>query len=434
METIHDIWKMALDMMEQHFSNITVDTWFGDARPVSIEGEVLTITTPNEMKKHYIDTKYRPTMEQILREIFSFDVTLKVLTQEELDALKRAETMENEGEYEHTFDNFVVGNSNKFAHAAAVAVSRKPGTAYNPLFIYGPSGLGKTHLLNAIAGALKATHPEYKVTYVTGENFTNEIIDAIAKKTTQEFRNKYRKSDLLLVDDVQFIAGKESTQEEFFHTFNALSGDYKQIVLTSDRTPKEISTLEERLKTRFEAGLLADISPPDYETRSAIVLAKAKKLGIDLDPLIIDFIANKITSNIRQLEGVAKKMKAMHELLDLPLNIETAQRAIEDIFKENPGLNPTSEYIIAEVSRFYDIPVEDIVGSKRGQNIMVARQIAIYLVRTMTKLSFPEIGQKFGGKDHTTILHSYNKIEEQYKTSDLIRGAVDQLTKTIRNQ
>jgi len=432
METIHDIWQMTLDMMEKYFSHITVSTWFDDAKCVSFDGEHMVVTTPNQLKKDIINTKYLPKMVEVLTEIFSGPITAEILTTDEYEQSKQRETRSDD-EYEHTFSNFVVGNSNKFAHAAAVAVARKPGSAYNPLFIYGPSGLGKTHLLNAIAGEIKANNPDCKVTYVTGEIFTNEIVDAIAKKTTQEFRNKYRRSDLLLVDDVQFIAGKEMTQEEFFHTFNTLYNDHKQIVLTSDRTPKEISTLEERLKTRFESGLLADISPPDYETRSAIVMAKAKKLEIELSGEVVDFIANKITSNIRQLEGVAKKMKALSELMGLPLDIDTAQRAIEDIFRENPGLNPTSEYIIGEVSRYYDISASDITGSKRGQNIMTARQVAIYLVRTLTKLSFPEIGQKFGGKDHTTIIHSYNKIEDLVKIGDPVKTDIDQLIKTIRN-
>ena len=433
METIHDIWKMTLGMMEQHLNPVTVSTWFGDAKLREFNGDVMLITTTDQIKKNLMVGKYIPIMEKVLLELFSYDVKVELLTESEYETRKTIAANADEGEYEHTFSNFVVGNSNKFAHAAAIAVARKPGSAYNPLFIYGPSGLGKTHLLNAIAGEIKANNPDCRITYVTGETFTIEIIEAIAKKTTQEFRNKYRRSDLLLVDDVQFIAGKESTQEEFFHTFNTLYNDHKQIVLTSDRTPKEISTLEERLKTRFESGLLADISPPDYETRSAIVMAKAKKLGIDLSLEVVDFIANKITSNIRQLEGVAKKMKALSELMDLPLDIDTAQRAIEDIFRENPGLNPTCEYIIGEVSRFYDIPVADIVGSKRGQNIVTARQVSIYLVRTLTKLSFPEIGQKVGGKDHTTMMYAFNKIDELIKSGDPIKSDVDQLIKSIRN-
>ncbi len=432
MDGIKDIWKMTLSMLEQHLSSISVSTWFNDAVPMEFDGEKLVLMTSAPIKRDMI-LRHLPTLETVLKELFSAPVTVEVYTNDEYDRRISANEVKDD-EYEHTFLNFVVGNSNKFAHAAAVAVSKKPGSAYNPLFIYGPSGLGKTHLLNAIAGEIKKNHPEYKVTYVTGEIFTNEIIDAISRKTTNEFRQKYRQSDLLLVDDVQFIAGKESTQEEFFHTFNTLSNDHKQIVLTSDRTPKEIATLEDRLKTRFESGLLADISPPDYETRSAIVKAKAKKLDITLETEVVDFIANKITSNIRQLEGVAKKMKALSELMGLPLDIYTAQRAIEDIFKENPGLNPSPEYIIDAVAKFYDISVDDIIGPKRGQNIMVARQVAIYLVRTMTKNSYPEIGEKFGGRDHTTIIHSYEKIEDLFKTDEDMRHTIEHLIKTIRDQ
>ena len=260
------------------------------------------------------------------------------------------------------------------------------------------------------------------------------MINAISDRNTAEFRAKYRQVDLLLVDDIQFIAGKDSTQEEFFHTFNALHEARHQIVLTSDRTPKEINKLEDRLKTRFEWGLLADISPPDYETRSAIIISKANHLGIQISSEVVDFIAGKITNNVRQLEGVVKKMMALNAFMGLPLDIGTAERAIEDIFREHPGLNPTPEYIISEASRFYGIPVVDITSSKRGQDIMLARQIAVYLVRRLTKLSLPEIGVKFGGRDHTTVMHSLNKIEDLMKSSPETKANVDSLIKNIREK
>lgn len=309
-----------------------------------------------------------------------------------------------------------------------------PAQVYNPLLIHGPSGVGKTHLLYAIAGTIKREHPEWRITYITAEDFTNEMVTALSQGKMIDFRAKYRQVNLLLVDDVQFIAGKASTQEEFFHTFNALTDAHSQIVLTSDRPPKEIAQLEDRIRSRFESGLLADIQPPDFETRCAIVIKKAEHLSLDMPREVVVFLAERITSNVRQLEGAVKKIKALRAFMGLPVNMETAQIAIEDIYRENPGINPTPAYIIETTAAFFGVMPSDITGSKRGQDIMLARQSAIYLTRRLTKHSLPEIGAAFGGRDHTTIMHSINKIENTMPKDEKLKANIESLIKTIRQE
>ncbi len=422
-------------MLKEIYSETTVNTWFGDATIPEISANEIILVTTSQIKKNIIMTKYKDAFERCLKEIFSEDMPVQYMLEEEYKMhCQQRETSETDYTgAEHSFDTFVVGSSNRFAHAAAVAVAAQPASAYNPLFIYGPSGLGKTHLMNAIAGNIKRARPAYRIIYVTGEDFTNEIITAISEGKTQEFRSKYRQADLLLVDDVQFIAGKVSTQEEFFHTFNTLYDSHKQIVLTSDRTPKEIEKLEDRLKTRFEWGLLADITPPDFETRCAIIMKKASALNVALTPDVVEFIASKITSNIRQLEGAVKKMMALHVFMEMPLDVHTAQRAVDDIYRAHPGLNPTPDYILAEASKYFNVSTADITGSKRGQEIMQARQVSIFLVRKLTKLSLPEIGSVFGGRDHTTIMHSINKVEDMMSKQPEFKKKVDGLEKAIKN-
>ncbi|WP_432620547.1 chromosomal replication initiator protein DnaA, partial [Butyricicoccus sp.] len=298
-------------------------------------------------------------------------------------------------------------------------------------FIYGQSGLGKTHLLYAIANVVRRDHPSFRIIYIKGEDFTNELVNSIGAGQVQEFRDKYRLADLLLVDDIQFVAGKDRTQEEFFHTFNALYEANKQIVLTSDRPPKEIHTLEDRLKTRFEWGLLADIQPPDYETRMAIIHVKADSLRVQLPEDVVDYIAKTITSNVRQLEGTVKKIKALHDLMERAIDIELAKEAVADIFKENPGLNPTPDMILREVSRYYCTPVEKLKGSGRSKDLVLPRQVAMYLVRDLTDYSLPEIGKIFS-RDHTTVLHSINKIENYLKETSEMDNIIKTLKTNIR--
>ncbi|MEG2570909.1 MAG: chromosomal replication initiator protein DnaA, partial [Clostridia bacterium] len=320
---------------------------------------------------------------------------------------------------------------NKFAHAAAMAVANAPASTYNPLLIYGGSGLGKTHLLTAISRTIHKKTPDAHVVYVKGDDFTNELIACIQNGTVPAFRSKYRTSDLLLVDDIQFIAGKESTQEEFFHTFNELYQVGKQIVLTSDRLPMEMVQLEERLRTRFEWGLMADIQPPDFETRMAIINLKANRLGLEIPQNLKEIIANNVTANVRQIEGTVKKILAYRDLVDYDITQETVEKAIKDMFLENPGLNPTPDLIIREVSRFYQIDESAIIGKNRAKNTVFPRQVAMFLIRDLTNLSFPDIGKAFGGRDHTTVMHSVNKIEAQIKSQDDFKNQVRDIRSNI---
>ena len=335
---------------------------------------------------------------------------------------------------ELTFDTYIVGSSNKFAHAAALAVAANPAGSYNPLFIYGNSGLGKTHLLYAICNDLKKSHPEMNTLYIKGDDFTNELIDSIRKGTTREFHQKYRQTDILLVDDIQFIAGKDSTQEEFFHTFNTLYEAKKQIVLTSDRPPKEIQTLEDRLRTRFEWGLIADIQPPDFETRIAIIKRKSELLDIDIPHNVSEYIATKLKTNIRQLEGAVKKMKAYYLLQGDPPGMQTAQAAISDILNNDQPPPLTIEKIIEEVARTFNVTPDDIRSSKRASNISTARQVAIFVSREITQLSMSSIGSEFGGRDHSTIVYALGQVEKTMKKDPKTKAMVEDIIKNIRDR
>ena len=339
-----------------------------------------------------------------------------------------------DADYEFTFSSFIVGSSNKFAHAASLAVAANPGGSYNPLFIYGNSGLGKTHLLYAIRNEIHRTNPEKTIIYVKGDDFTNELIEAIRLNSASEFRNKYRRSDVLLVDDIQFIGGKESTQEEFFHTFNTLYEAKSQIVLTSDRPPKEIKTLEDRLKSRFESGLIADIQPPDFETRIAIIKRKAELLEMNLPDDVIEYIANRLKANIRQLEGVVKKLKAQSQLYGEKVTINIAQKTISDILNNDQPPPLTVEKIIDEVARTFGVTSEDIRSSKRNSNISNARQIAIYAVREITDLSMNVIGEEFGNRDHSTIVYAIKQIEKNMNKDPKLRATVEDIIKNIRDR
>ncbi len=431
MTSVESIWKTVLTYLEESIKTIAIKTWFDDITPISFDGKTLVIHTPLQFKKETIDDKYLGILERILCDLFTDDIHCAVITGDKDHIRKLRE--EHSPYDEYTFQQFIVGSSNKFAHAAAIAVSKNPAKNYNPLFIYGQSGLGKTHLLYAIAAVISNNHPEFKIVYIKGEDFTNELISCIQEGDVQSFRNKYRMADLLLVDDIQFIAGKVQTQEEFFHTFNALYESKKQIVLTSDRPPKEIMTLEDRLKTRFEWGLLADIQPPDYETRLAIIRAKAENLEFDISLDIADYIAKTITSNIRQLEGTVKKMVALHELMERPIDLSLAEDAIKDVFRENPGLNPTPDLIIKEVAKYYNISAEKLLSNTRSKEMVLPRQVSMYLVRNLTKCTLPEMGRIFS-RDHTTVLHSINKIEDFVKSSPDMTNVINTLTSNIRGQ
>lgn len=449
MDSFSDIYRMVDDHIktlidkENGIPRVGYDLWIKPLIPIKLEDNVAYFTHEKGdfhakiTMEHYHDIICRSFAETV-------GFTPEIVITAEKDSTQDGQGSEDasgindpadspaepKGSYEYSFDNYIVGRSNEFAHAAAKAVASTPGGAYNPLFIYGPSGVGKTHLLRAIANELE--HGKgLKVIYVTGEIFTVELIDSIQHNDTMSFKKKYRNADVLLMDDIQFISGKESTQEEFFHTFNALYEAHKQIVLTSDRPPKEIHTLEDRLQTRFEWGLLADIQPPDYETRMAIIHVKADSLNVNLPDEIVNYIATTITSNVRQLEGTVKKIKALHDLMEREIDLELAQEAVSDIFKENPGLNPTPEMILREVSNYYCTPVEKLRGSGRSKDTVLPRQVAMYLVRQLTDYSLPEIGKVFS-RDHTTVLHSINKVEQYLRETSEMENVIKTLKANIR--
>jgi len=338
------------------------------------------------------------------------------------------------GNYEYTFDSFIVGPSNKFAHAASQAVANKPGFAYNPLFIYGDSGLGKTHLLYAIRNHIKQNNPNMNIIYTKGDEFSSELIEAIRSGDTIDFKRKYRSADVLLVDDINYIAGKNSTQEEFFNTFNTLFQDKKQIVLTSDRAPKDIATLEVHLRTRFEWGLLADIQSPDLETRIAIIKRKAELYELDISEDVCTFIAQKIKNNVRQLEGVVRKMNAYYLLNGEKPNLSSAQNAIRDIFFDNEPTPVTVDNIISEVARTFEVNPEDIRSNKRTSQVSVARQTAIYVVREITAMSLATIGEEFGGRDHSTIVYALGQAEKNMKKNPSYNATVTDIIKNIKDK
>ena len=337
------------------------------------------------------------------------------------------------GRYDFTFENFIKGPSNQFAFAAAQAVAANPSGAYNPLFIYGPSGLGKTHLLNAIQFEIKKNHPDFNIVYVDCEMFTNETISAIKTATMEQFRQKYRKADVLLIDDIQFLAGKESTQEEFFHTFNCLYEAGKQIVVTSDRPPKEMKRLNDRLCSRLEGGLLADVQPPDLETRTAIIRTKAAQFGMVLSEEVVQYIAENITSNVRQLEGVVKRLTAYRDILDDTITVDSVKRAIKDVIRTGTYI-PTPDVIIEESARSFQLTGADLRGQSRSKKTAMARQIAMYLMRNLTNLPLKEIGEEFGGRNHATVLSSIRKVEELLKSDPDISATVRDITSNINSK
>ncbi len=432
MNSVADIWASVLEIMENELmlSKTTIKTWFSDIKAVSLSGDTLLLVTPQEFKKPIILNNHSKTIESALDTLFSAPIKFTLLTEAEYKATeKKAEPSVFDAD-EFSFERFVVGESNKFAHAAAKAVAASPGLSYNPLLIYGGSGLGKTHLLYAIARTVKEQNPNKKIVYVKSEEFTNDLIQALGQGSLPALREKYRKADVLLVDDIQFIAGKNSTQEEFFHTFNALVEAKKQIVLTSDRRPKEMATLEERLQSRFESGLIADIQPPDFETRMAIISLKASRLGLSLTTAQKEIIANNVTANVRQLEGTVNKLRAYRELLSKDINLEITENAIKDIFKENPWINPTPDFIIKAVAKYFETDPSLLLGKNNSEKIVMPRQIAMYIVRDMVGLSYPKIGEIFK-KDHSTVMHAIKKLNDLMEKDDALKTQIQDVKNSI---
>ena len=455
---IKEIWLMVQDSMKQQLSTTAMNLWFGDIEITSFSNDTLTMTTSTEFKMKTIKEKYLSQLESLFEELMGFHINIVVkfrnpsLKIEDIrhqiaseDILPEREQEENEiGDisslgstmptvnFEYTFDNFIVGSSNKFAHAACVAVADNPAQDYNPLFIYGPSGLGKTHLLYAITNEIKTKDPSADIIYIKGEDFTNQMIESLAKKSMSKFRDKYRSCDVLLIDDIQFIAGKVSTQEEFFHTFNALYEEGKQIILTSDRPPKDIKTLEDRLKTRFEWGLIADIQPPDLELRIAIFKTKIAQAGITVSDEIITYLAENLRSHIRQIEGAVKKLAAINFLSGSEITMEVAKNCMTELLGGAEPVNVTVDKIFAAILNKYDVDKDDLVGKSRVKDVAQARHIAIYLIRTITEMSLPNIGKLFN-RNHATVISSIDTIEKKIASSPAIEIEINDLIKEIKD-
>ena len=435
MDSVAEVWKSILEIIARDITPTAYNTWFADCEPVELEDCKLVLHTVTDFKRNIIQSRFGSTICAALYDLFSCEFELQVLAGDELEEyLSRKKSSDHLPEMDgYTFDRFVVGPSNKFAHAAAVAVAENPGKAYNPLFIYGNSGLGKTHLLLAIGEEIHARHPEKKIAYVKGDDFTNQMIQSVQSGTAEEFRQKYRNVDLFLVDDVQFIAGKQATQEEFFHTFNNIYEAGHQIVITSDRPPLEMSLLDDRLRTRFEGGLMADVQPPDIETRMAIIRNKAAQLGMILPDDVVEYIGENITANIRQIEGVVKRLTAYKEILNDTITINSVKRAIKDVIRVGEYI-PTPDVIIEETARYYSLSPDDLRGQRRSKNIAMARQISMYLMRSLTNLSLLDIGEQYEGRNHSTVLSSVRKVEDLIKKDPEVASTVRDISSNINSR
>ena len=434
MKSLSDFWQSVLQSMSEYLSDTTIKTWFDEVDIVTMEDSAIVLHCGNDFKKSVIESRFMGHIKSALKDTFSADLEVKLLDDEQLAAyhgVRPDQPDGPEGSDGFTFETYVVGPQNKMAYAAARSVAETPGKNYNPLFIYGDSGLGKTHLLYAIHHQTHKLHPESKIVYIKGDQFINEFIELVRAGRGDEFRAKYRDADMLLVDDIQFVAGKEQVQNEFFHTFNTLYEGGKQIVLTSDRPPKEMSLLDDRLRTRFEWGLMADVAPPDYETRLAIIRNKAALIGIKLPDKVMDYIAENVTANVRQIEGTLNKILAYRDLLGDRVDEETVSRAIEDMLKKSNEYVPTPSVIINYIGKYFDIDEEMIRGQNRGREMTNARQIAMYLIRRMTNLSLNEIGKEFEDRDHTTVLHSLDKVEKQMRADPAFAEVVKEITTNI---
>ena len=437
MNSVADVWANVLQQLKKDLSETPIATWFDELSAVDIRENTFLLYCPNDFKKRYIESLFLKNIKAALQDIFSIEFEVEILDEKGLAEFQGNAPKHQSERFtsaEFTFDTFVVGPSNKLAYAASQAVAEHPAQNYNPLLIYGDSGLGKTHLLYAIANVIRRNDQNAKIVYIKGDDFINEFIELIRAGRGSEFRAKYREADLLLVDDVQFVAGKEQVQNEFFHTFNNLYESGKQIVLTSDRPPSEMTLLDDRLRTRFEWGLLADVTPPDLETRLAIVKNKAAALGMDLPDKIASYIAENVTSNVRQLEGTVNKILAYKDLLGSEADEETVTRAMQDIIKSSREYIPTPDNILDYISKYYGVDKEVICGQQRVKDAVAARQIAMYLIRSITKLSVVDIGKVFDNRDHSTVLYSLKQVEKQMKTDPAFAETVKEIKANINNR
>ncbi len=446
LENIQEIWIATLERIEEKISKPSFDTWLKNTKAETIENNTLIVSAPNEFARDWLENQYTKLISEILSEITGSDIVAKFIlpnTSTSIDNFEPTQKQKPKDDpneapksmlnAKYTFDTFVIGAGNRFAHAASLAVAEAPAQAYNPLFIYGGVGLGKTHLMHAIGHYVRDHNPNAKVVYLSSEKFTNEFINAIMDNKTVNFRNKYRNVDVLLIDDIQFIAGKESTQEEFFHTFNALHDDNKQIIISSDRPPKEIPTLEDRLRSRFEWGLITDITPPDLETRIAILTKKAKAEGLDIPNEVMLYIANQIDTNIRELEGALIRIVAYSSLVNQDIDASLAADALKDIIPSNQPKIITIQSIQETVGAKYNVRLEDFIAKKRTKSIAFPRQIAMYLSREMTDASLPKIGEEFGGRDHTTVIHAHEKVSKLMEKDTQLVKELEELKEQLKS-
>lgn len=447
-----EVWIRFTEKFSESASAQVMDTWINPIMPLEVTDEYCKVAVKNSFFKRFIEEKYSKTIESILSSIMEKNIRLIIEAPEQAEepqtipAIKVADepikplfNVEKEEEAaesnlnpKYVFENYVMGNSNRFAYAAAQAVANNPATTYNPLFLYGGVGLGKTHLMHAIGNRIKQNDPTMKVLYISSENFTNEIINSIYNKNTEAFRKKYRNIDCLIIDDIQFLKGKEQTQVEFFHTFNDLRDSNKQIIISSDRLPKEIETLEDRMRSRFEQGLIADIQPPDLETRIAILRQKAANDKIEMPNDVLTLLATSITNNIREIEGVYTKIVAYSSLMDVPVTLEITKKILDDMGNIVQVKQITFESITQAVAEHYRIKLDELFNKKRTQNIAYPRQVAMYLCRELADMSYPRIGELFGGRDHTTVIHAYEKISNKSKEDSKLQKDLNTLKEMLK--
>lgn len=440
MDSLTEVWSAVCEACRRHISEVGFNAWIKIIDPIELRSGEVVLGVSSDFKRNIIEENYSTLLSDCFEEVLGFKVQITLVVRDEEGAIVPAGGPSESvsplptADYPYTFATFIVGSSNRFAHAASMAVAENPAVVYNPLFIYGPSGVGKTHLLLAIHHQIAEKYPEKKLLYVRAEDFTNDLIQSLHQGTINAFHDKFRTADVLMMDDIQFIAGKESTQEEFFNTFNALYQAGKQMVVTSDRPPRDIKTLDDRIRSRFESGLLADVAPPDFETRVGIIRRKAQFLGFDLNEDIIFYIAEQIKSNTRQLEGVVKKIQAyLHIQGATEPTITIAQSAIRDIRNDNQPEPVTVDKVISEVARTYGLDDEDIRSKKRDAPISYGRQVAMYIVREVTGMSYTSIGKEFG-RDHSTVVYAMQEIERKLKTNSHEREIVEDIIKNLQDQ
>ena len=443
------IWAQACTHLQSHISEGNFTAWFGRARPVELKADTLSIAVPNRFTKEWIEDRYLEILCAAATQSARRELAVTVIADESLaqddvpppppeaalvsESAGAPSTLSTNFHPKYSFENFVIGSSNRFAHAAALAVAEAPADAYNPLFIYGGAGLGKTHLLHAIGRYVREFHTDLVVRYVSSEQFMNEFIYALQRRTIPSFHQRYRATDLLLIDDIQFLEGKERTQEEFFHTFNALH-PHSQLVITSDRPPKKIATLEERLRTRFEWGLITDIQPPDLETRLAILRRKAEQDGLPVPQDVLSHIAGRIQTNIRELEGALIRVAAYASLTRHEATVDMTQEVLSSVLPDSSEARVTADLVISVASEYFDLTPDEFRSPNRSRPLVNARQIAMYLCRELTELSLPAIGAKFGGRDHSTVLHATRKVAKQMRERASAYEQVRELTTRIRQQ